>query len=71
MLTASYKVEEERSHTLGACDDTAAVRGDVNTRDGLIMSLELVLQLESVAHFPIKLDTRILGHGQSLTIGRE
>src|SRR5690554_4260897 len=48
--------------TLGASDDASAVRGNVYTSDGLVVPLQLVLELKAIPLSLIKLDRRISGY---------
>lgn len=48
-----------------------AVGGNVDTGDGLVVSLQLILKLEGVSGPAIELNGRIASDGERLAVGRE
>ena len=64
-------VRRQMTHTLGAGDNATTVRSNVNAGDGLVVALELVLQLEGIANLAIELDGGVSGNGQRLMVRRE
>ena len=61
----------EGRRTLRACNNAARVRCNVDTRDQLIVALQLVLELEGIADLAIQLDGRIPGNRNGLAISGE
>lgn len=56
--------------TLRASHDAATGR-DVNTSDGLVMSLELITQLKGVSSLSVELDGGVAGNSERAAVGRE
>jgi hypothetical protein len=57
--------------TLGACHDLAGVGGNVDTGDRLVMSCELILQLELSTSPLVKIHVVLPGYCERLAIGGE
>lgn len=57
--------------TLRASHNAPGVGGNVDAGDKLVMSLELVLELEGIADSAVELDLGVAGNSQGLAIGRE
>lgn len=60
-----------RDRTLRAGNNAAAVRGNVDTGDRLVVALQNVCQLESISSLAVQLDGRVPGNSQSCVVGRE
>lgn len=57
--------------TLRAGDDATAAGCNIHARYGLVVALELILELEGVANLAVEIDGRIAGNGQSLVVSGE
>ncbi len=71
LIASGRRLPDQGVTVLGTGDDAAGAGSDVDTGDGLVVTLELVLQLEGRTNSSIEFDRRILGNGESVAIGRE
>ncbi len=62
---------DEGVAVLRARHDAARAGGDVDAGHGLVVALELVLELEGGAGAAIELDGGVAGDGEGLVVGRE
>lgn len=59
------------AHTLRAGHNSSRTQSNINAGDHLVMSLQLILELKSIASSSIKLNVGVSCHGQRLLVGRE
>lgn len=60
-----------RDRTLRARNNATAVRGNIDTGDRLIVTLQHICQLESISSLAVQLNGRVAGNSQSCVVGRE
>ena len=70
-MRLAMRLRERSVRTLGACHDATTARSNVDAGDRLVMSLELILELERIPALAVKLDGRVSGNGQGFVVRRE
>lgn len=66
------EVQEERARqTLGARHNATRVGGNIHTCNGLVMALQLFLELEGIADLAIQLNIVVACDGQGLVVRGE
>ena len=69
--SATVYAEIRNRPTLGTGHNSPAVQRNIDTRDQFIMTLQLVLELESTSCSSVKLDSGVSGNGESLLVSGE